>query len=166
MKCQFIKIVIMFICLSFTDCFAQELIGDFYDWKLYKGKRLDEEICYLSAIPMKTEGSYDKRGQPYFLVNEIKDDANEISVSSGFLYKKNSNVEISFGSKKYYLFPHEATAFANKKSDDIDILKEMQKNANLVVSGVTREGSLAIDSYSLIGFVKAYKKMQEVCRKQ
>jgi hypothetical protein len=166
MKFQFFKFLLIFILAPCCNCFAQELIGDFYDWKLYKGKRLNDEICYLTATPMKKEGSYDKRGQPYFLVSEIKNDANEISISSGFLYKKNSNVEISFGSKKYYLFPHEATAFANKKSDDIDILKEMQKNADLVVSGVTREGKLAIDSYSLIGFSKAYKKMQEVCAAQ
>lgn len=115
---------------------------------------------------MKSGGNYDKRGEPFFLVSLVKDDADEISISSGFIYKSNSNVEVSFGSKKFYLFPFEAMAWTNKKSDDLDILKEMQKTSDIIVSGVTRDGKMAIDTYSLIGFVKAYHKMQEVCRAQ
>jgi hypothetical protein len=166
MKYKAFKYLPIFFLLFCQELYAQELIERFYDWSLFRGKRINDEICYLAATPMKTDGNYDKRGEPFFLVSLVKDDADEISVSSGFIYKSSSNVEVSFGSKKFYLFPYDATAWSNKKSDDIDILKEMQKSSDLVVSGVTRDGKMAIDSYSLIGFVKAYRKMQEVCRVQ
>lgn len=166
MKYSAFKYLLIFFLLSCQELYAQELIERFYDWSLFRGKRINDEICYLAATPMKTDGNYDKRGEPFFLVSLVKDDADEISVSSGFIYKSSSNVEVSFGSKKFYLFPYDATAWSNKKDDDIDILKEMQKSSDLVVSGVTRDGKMAIDSYSLIGFVKAYRKMQEVCRVQ
>jgi hypothetical protein len=61
------------------------------------------------------------------------------------------------------LFPYKAMAWANSKSDDIDIIKEMQKNSDLVMSGAARDGKIAIDSYSLIGFSHAYKEMNRVC---
>ena len=54
-------------------------------------------------------------------------------------------------------------AWANNKSDDIDIIKEMQKNSDLVANGVNREGKIAIDSYSLIGFSHAYREMKKFC---
>ena len=166
MKYSSFKYLLIFFLLSCQELRAQELIERFYDWSLFRTTKVNDEICYLAATPMKTDGNYDKRGEPFFLVSSVKDDADEISVSSGFIYKFNSNVEVSFGSKKFYLFPYDATAWSNKKGDDIDILKEMQKASDLIVSGVTRDGKMAIDSYSLIGFVKAYRKMQEVCRVQ
>ena len=166
MKSAFFKYLTIFFLLPCFEARAQELIERFYDWSLFRGKRVNDEICYIAATPMRSGGGYDKRGEPFFLVSAVKDDADEISVSSGFIYKSSSNVEVSFGSKKFYLFPYEAMAWAAKKDDDIDILKEMQKTSDLVVSGVTRDGKMAIDTYSLIGFVKAYRKMQEVCRAQ
>jgi hypothetical protein len=54
-------------------------------------------------------------------------------------------------------------AWANDKNDDIDVIKEMQKVEEFVVSGVTREGKNSSDTYSLIGFPQAYAKMKEVC---
>jgi len=97
-------------------------------------------------------------------VTNIEDDADEISVSSGFFYGKKSDVEVSFLSKKFYLFPHKAMAWANDKNDDIDIIKEMQKNEDMVLTGVALDGKIATDTYSLIGFPESYKKLQEVCK--
>jgi hypothetical protein len=146
--------------------FAQELIEKFHDWSIFKAQRGDGVVCYIAAIPMKRDGTYNKRGEPFFLVTDIENDADEISLSSGFIYSKNSNVEISFGSKKFYLFPYKTMAWANNRSDDIDIIKEMQKNPDLIVSGVARDGKIAVDSYSLLGFVSAYQKMKQVCEER
>ena len=74
----------------------------------------------------KSEGNFDKRGEPFFLVTNIENDADEISTSSGFIYNKNSNVELTFGIKKYYLFPYKTVSWANDKNDDADI----QNNVN------------------------------------
>ena len=142
---------------------AQELIERFHDWSLFKAKRGDKSICYIASTPIKRGGTYNKRGEPFFLVTDVENDADEISVSSGFIYEKASNVEVSFGSKKFYLFPYKSTAWANNKSDDIDIIKEMQKNSELVISGVDRRSKVAIDSYSLIGFSRSYKEMKRIC---
>jgi hypothetical protein len=157
------KFFILFFLLV-SEVFAQELQGKFHDWNVFKTERGDKIVCYSASIPVKREGSYDKRGEPFFLVTNVENDADEISLSSGFIYNKNSNVEISFGSKKFYLFPYKTMAWANDKNDDIDIIKEMQKHEDMVVSGVARDGKIAIDTYSLVGFVQSYKKLQQVCK--
>jgi hypothetical protein len=169
---KFLKIdrliaTILVVFFLFTKAsVAQELIEKFHDWSLFKTKRGDKFICYIAATPIKREGNYNKSGEPFFLITDIENDADEITVSSGFIYGKNSNVEISFGSKKFYLFPYKVNAWANNKSDDIDIIKEMQKSSDFIVSGVARDSRIAIDSYSLIGFPTAYQEMKRVCEER
>ena len=147
------------------DLSAQELQTNYYDWNVFKFDRGDKIICYLASTPIKQDGNYEKRGEPFFLVTNIENDADEISASAGFVFDKKSDVEISFGSKKFYLFPYKAKAWANNKNEDIDIIKEMQKSADMVLSSVTNNGKIAVDTYSLIGFPEAYKQLKQVCKK-
>jgi hypothetical protein len=158
----FIQLLILtFFChLSF----AQEFQGEFQDWSIFKVERGGKNICYVASLPIKFDGNYGKRGEPFFLVTNIENDADEISVASGFIFKKSSNVEVSFSKRKFYLFPHEATAWANNKNEDIDIIKEMQKHEDVVVTAVGRDGKVATDTYSLVGFIPAYKKMKQICQ--
>ncbi len=161
-----LKVVVatVFAVLFFEqELSAQELKAKFQDWSVFMAERTGQAVCYMASTPIKREGNYDKRGEPYFLVTNIPNDANEVSVSSGFLYKKKSDVEVSFGSKKYYLFPYLSVAWANDKNDDIDIIKEMQRAEEFVITGVTADGKVANDTYSLIGFAQGYAKMQEIC---
>lgn len=159
-----LSITVFALCMILSqNVFAQELIEKFHDWNVFKSQRGDKAVCYIASTPIKREGNYNKRGEPFFLVTDIENDADEITTSAGFIYSKNSNVEVSFGSKKFYLFPYKNMSWANDKSDDIDIIKEMQKTADMIISGVTRDGKVAVDTYSLIGFAKAYEKLKQEC---
>jgi invasion protein IalB len=160
---KFKKHLILVAIFYASAASAQELQGKFQDWNVFKTERGDRVVCYLASTPIKRDGNYDKRGESFFLVTNIENDADEISTSSGFIYNKNSNVEVSFGSRKFYLFPHKAIAWANDKNDDIDVIKEMQKHDDMTISGVAFDGKISTDTYSLVGFVQAYKKMKEVC---
>ena len=161
---KFLLILVSLISLAFSQAYSQELQARFQDWSVFKTERGDKVVCYIASTPIKSEGNFDKRGEPFFLVTNIDNDADEISTSSGFIYNKTSNVELAFGIKKYYLFPYKTVAWANDKNDDADIIKEMQGNAEMIVTGIARDGKIAVDTYSLIGFVHSYKKLKEICQ--
>jgi hypothetical protein len=164
---KFLKLVLILIIgtfSTFSNGYSQELQARFQDWSVFKTERGDKVVCYIASTPIKSEGNFDKRGEPFFLVTNIENDSDEISASSGFIYNKNSNVELAFGIKKYYLFPYKTVSWANDKNDDADIIKEMQNNAEMIVNGVARDGKIAVDTYSLIGFVNSYKKLKELCQ--
>ncbi len=161
---KFLLITIIFYFFGFKSIFAQELQAKFQDWSVFKTERGDRVICYVASTPIKSLGNFEKRGEPFFLVTSLENDADEISTSSGFIFSKNSNVELNFGTKKYYLFPFKTIAWANDKNDDADIIKDMQSNAEMVVNGIARDGKISTDTYSLIGFAHAYKKIKEICR--
>lgn len=161
---KFWVLILSFIIIKYKASYSQELQARFQDWSVFKTERGDKTICYVASTPIKSEGNFDKRGEPFFLVTNVENDSDEISTSSGFIYNKTSNVELNFGTKKYYLFPYKTVAWANDKNDDADIIKEMQNSAEMVVSGVARDGKIAIDTYSLIGFIHSYKKVKEACQ--
>ncbi|MBL6665176.1 MAG: hypothetical protein ISQ34_04960 [Rickettsiales bacterium] len=142
---------------------AQELLGRFHDWSVYRADRGDKKVCYTISTPIDRKDNVFKRGESYFMVSEIKNDADEVSVSSGFMYDDSMDVEISFRSKKFYLFPHKNLAWANDKNEDIDIIKEMQKFDDFIVRGDTKKGKYGIDTYSLIGFKESYYLLKEKC---
>ena len=131
---------------------------------MFKSNRGDQLVCYLAATPIKSDSSFSNRGEPFFLVTNIENDADEISTTSGFIFKDNTNVELSFGSKKFYLFPYKILAWADDKKSDIQIIKEMQKNADMVVTSIAKNGKMSVDTYSLIGFSQSYKKLKKICR--
>lgn len=119
----------------------------------------------MVSMPVKKDGNYNQRGIPYFIITNSDDNIDEINISSGYDYKIGSEVELSFGLKKFNIFTYNNHAWANTKIDDIEIIKEMRKNLDVVVLGVNQANLYSEDTYSLIGFNKAYGKMKEVCEK-
>jgi hypothetical protein len=161
-KSIFAKFLTIFFLTQTASAF--EVQEKFWDWTLFKSNRGDQVICYLAATPFKSSNSFQNRGEPFFLVTNIENDADEISVASGFIFKDNTNVELSFGSKKFYLFPYKILAWADDKKSDIEIIKELQKNADMVVTSVAKNGKMSIDTYSLIGFSQSYKRLKKICK--
>ncbi len=143
---------------------ADGLLATFQDWGVYRVNRGDRYMCYVLSTPIEKKGSQTNRGEPYFLVTNLVNDADEITTSSGFIYKRTSNVELSFGESKFYLFPYISIAWAHDKNDDIDIIKSMQKQDSFIVTAATLDGKIVNDVYSLIGFKKAYIKLKEICK--
>jgi len=108
-------------------------VENFKDWNLYKTKVGNADVCYVLSTPIENTESIIDRGESYYVVTRIADDADEITASSGFMYRKNSDAEISFGSRKFYLFTFRAIAWAYNKNDDIEIIKEMQKSDDFII---------------------------------
>ena len=169
---KFIKFFSIIFYLLSSDIFAEEIAeisdkefqAEFQDWSVFKGRRADKNICYMISIPIKSTGNFYKRGEPFFLVTNIENDVDEISLSAGFFYNKKADMEVSFGSKKFYLFPHKNFAWARDKNDDIEIIKAMQKHEELTTTGIATDNKIAHDLYSLIGFNQAYEKMKKICK--
>jgi hypothetical protein len=160
-----IKIFFIILLLFPQNLFAQNFIK-YADWGVFSTQYGKKKICYAISLPIKRKGDYQKRGEPYFIITDSGNNIDEITVSSGYEYKNNSEVNLSFGLKKFSIFTHKNLAWANSKSDDIDIVKEMRRNLDVIVIGTSKNDSFSHDTYSLIGFTKAYAIMKEMCSNQ
>ncbi|MFT6077568.1 MAG: hypothetical protein ACJA02_000630 [Myxococcota bacterium] len=157
-------IITSFFLIQSNALLAQELKGKFVDWSIFVDNFGGKKICYMSSIPIKKDGDYYRRGEPYFLVTNSNNNIDEITISSGYVYKEASEVELSFGLKKFSSFTYKNLSWANSKTDDIDIIKEMRINLDVVVRGVNQKNEYSSDTYSLIGFKQAFRKMKELCQ--
>lgn len=161
-----LKRLILTISLLFysPNLFAQEFQGKFADWSVFKTDFGTKKICYMVSLPIEKSGNYFRRGEPYFLLINSTENIDEISISSGYFYKEASEVELSFGLKKFNIMTFKNLAWANNKKDDIEIIKEMRRNLDVVVLGSNSKNQYSSDTYSLIGFNHAFGKMKEACK--
>lgn len=155
---SFMSLVIAFVALPAS---AQNLVSSHGDWNVFQ----DSGVCYMASTPIKEDGNWNKRGQPYVLLNFKPGQIDEINVSSGYPYKKDVDVELKIDSnRKYRLFTQGEHAWAKDSSADRSILKAMQAGSKLVIKGISRKGTYSIDTYSLKGVTAAYKKLQRICK--
>lgn len=155
----------LFCMLCISDAFAGKPEAVFKDWSVFKIVQNNEHICYIASTPIKKEGNYRKRGEPFVTIIRIKGNTyDEVNVSSGYPYSQQTKPQINIGKKKFDLFSYEERAWGNTKADDVMIINTMKKGIKLKVKGYSKVGTHSLDTYSLLGFSDAYNKMIQLCK--
>lgn len=142
---------------------AQQLIASHGDWRVFTIEQNGDTICYIASLPVKKEGNYSKRDEPYLLVTHKRGPQDEVSVSSGYPYKKRKDVKLSFGQKSFELFVKDELAWAYDEAADRAIVKEMIRGSTVAVHGTSWKGTTSKDTYSLKGFTDAHRDMKRLC---
>lgn len=148
-----------------ANSFASTPISIYKNWTLFKTVEKGKEICYIASLPIEKEGDYKKRGESYAMVMREKGaQCDEVSISSGFIYDPDRDVEISILKRKFPLFSNDEKAWTYDMNDDIEIVKQMKLGAKMYVLSYSKSGNRANDTYSLIGFNDAYNAMISLCK--
>lgn len=144
---------------------AIKRIGDFGDWSAFQFTEDGNAACYMASQPKKAEGDYSKRGEVYAIVTHRPAEGrrDEVSIVAGYVYEKDSWVEVTIDNTLFKLFTHEDGAWAPDKESDKKIVSAMIKGRSMVVKGVSSRGTLTTDTYSLTGFTKAHDAINKAC---
>ncbi len=167
LKLFFLLIFILSIILTSGYSFSKEL-AKYNDWSAYaegEGKNL---ACMAISKPKKAEGNYKKRGDVFATVTHFpgQDKWNEFSIVAGYNYKADSNPNATIGDVKFQLFTSGSRAWSFSPSDDEKIIKSLKSSMKMRIVGTSARGTITTDTYSLMGFSKAYQKINEVCKKK
>ena len=145
---------------------AQEL-QVFDKWVVYSKKSDAGRICFMSSVPIKLEGDYDRanRGETrvYVTHGPGKSERNVVSVQAGYRYAKQSEVEFSIDGKKTMLFTLDNFAWAQGADQDQKLIQAMKRGNSLVVVGTSSRKNKTTDTYSLSGFTKAKSFLDKTC---
>tara|TARA_B100001287_G_C22463881_1_gene426361 strand:- start:173 stop:667 length:495 start_codon:yes stop_codon:yes gene_type:complete len=159
----FFLIVSIFISRAPFAAPKELYVGETWSaWVIKSKKRL---MCYVHAEPKKKTGKYRHRGDTYLQVTnrpyeKVRD---EVSVTAGYVYKRNSSVVAEVDGQKRRLFTSGGAAWSQNKRDDQILVKKMLRGRELVIKGVSSRGTLTTDYYSLIGFTLAYRAAEKAC---
>ena len=91
---------------------------------------------------------------------------NEFSIVAGYNYQPNSNPDVTIGDIKFQLFTSGSRAWSFSPSEDEKIVKYLKNSMKMKVVGTSSRGTITNDTYSLVGFSKAYQKINEACKKK
>ena len=161
------KFLIFFIFLFFFNLESKEL-AKFNDWSAFaegEGKNL---ACMAVSKPKKAEGNYSRRGDVFAIVTHLpgQNKWNEFSIVAGYNYQPNSNPDVTIGDMKFQLFTSGSRAWSFSPSEDEKIVKFLKNSMKMKVVGTSSRGTITNDTYSLVGFSKAYQKINEACKKK
>tara|TARA_Y100000310_G_scaffold130585_1_gene129744 strand:- start:105 stop:689 length:585 start_codon:yes stop_codon:yes gene_type:complete len=150
-------------------------IGSYTDWNAFTYDEKGGTVCYMVSAPQKAEGKYSKRGDIHVLVTHRKAEKSTgvVSIIAGYVYKKDSLVEVKVGGKTLHLYSRDDKAWAlDDKSNipdlayvahDRDVVRAMKRGLKMVVKGTSSRGTITTDTYSLTGFSAAYDAIGKAC---
>ena len=100
---------------------APKLLGTYKDWSALMLVQGGEKQCYMVSRPTKKSPKGVRRGEVYLMVTHwpARKITNEVSVVTGYPYKKGSEVTAAVRkSKTFKLFTSEDRAWANDAGED------------------------------------------------
>ncbi len=142
-----------------------ERIMDSRDWSAFQYKENGESVCYIASAPKKAEGNYSNRGDVFAIVTHrpVSNRLDEVSINAGYTYEKESSVQIKIGSRNWNLFTEGGNAWAPTSEEDRELIRAMKAGSSMVVKGTSSRGTVTTDTYSLLGFSKAYTAIGKAC---
>jgi len=141
-------------------------LGSYTDWNVWEVNEDGQKICFIVSEPKKQAGNYTRRGKPAVLVarRPVPTVTDEVSVQPGYNYLQGSNVRESVGDKVFTLFtrggPH---AWTKNDDEDRALIDAMRQGDAMIIEGESSKNTISTDTYSLLGFTKAYSAMVTAC---
>ena len=133
------------------------------DWEAYSSGSGSAKICYVAGLAKSSNGEVPGRKGAYVMVTHGPGKSVGVpSITLGFAVKEGSEAEAVLGSTALNFYTKDDTAWARAK-DEAAFLNAMQKEKSLVVKAIPAKGKPTADTYSLAGFVEAYKEIGKAC---
>ncbi len=163
-----LKSLFFLMTLFYFSLVSSKELEKFNDWSAYaegEGKNL---ACMAVSKPKKAEGKYKRRGEIFAVITHLpgQNKWNEFSIIAGYNFKADSNPEVTIGDAKFQLFTSGSRAWSFSPPDDEKIVKFLKSSMKMKVVGTSTRGTITTDTYSLLGFSKAYQKINEACQKK
>jgi len=151
---------------------AQNRVDAKRDWSVFVAGEGANRICWIVTRPTKSvalRGGQQvsvNRGEIFLMVAVRPADnvANEISFTSGYPFKKGSEVEAKVGSAAFTLFTDGENAWLSGPDQDAKLVASFRKGLNATVKGVSSRGTTTVDTFSLLGFTAALESAQTRCK--
>jgi hypothetical protein len=118
-------------------------------------------------MPIKKEpGNLNRAESRMFVTFRTKANIrDEISVTSGYPYKKDEKVNVTVNDNNFVFESSENFAWLTSKDQEIKIINLMKKKNDAKVIGISARGNKTTDTYSLLGFTDAYNSAKNKCKK-
>ena len=159
-------LLILFTFLFSSNAFSDQpkSIGKYKSWEAFTYNGSNGKICFEQTIPLDRAPKNLKRDPSRLFVTFRKNEKikNELSVTSGHMYKK-SSVMAKSGKNEFLFFSQGNFAWLIDGEEEFNLIKTMKRASKLSVTARTSTGTETKDMYSMMGFTKAYNTAKKSC---
>ena len=159
-------LLILFTFLFSSNAFSDQpkSIGKYKSWEAFTYNGSNGKICFAQTIPTDRAPKNLKRDPSRLFVTFRKNEKikNELSVTSGHMYKK-SSVMAKSGKNEFLFFSQGNFAWLIDGEEEFNLIKTMKRASKLSVTARTSTGTETKDMYSMMGFTKAYNTARKSC---
>ena len=159
-------LLILFTFLFSSNAFSDQpkSIGKYKSWEAFTYNGSNGKICFAQTIPLDRAPKNLKRDPSRLFVTFRKNGKikNELSVTSGHMYKK-SSVMAKSGKNEFLFFSQGNFAWLIDGEEEFNLIKTMKRASKLSVTARTSTGTETKDMYSMMGFTKAYNTARKSC---
>ena len=140
-------------------------LGGAQGWDAYTDTEKGQKFCYLVGKPNKSEPASAKRDPIYASIahRPAEKATNVVSFNAGYLFKENSDAELSVDGKKFSLFTNKDAAWTRDAATDKAVTEAMAKGKQAVIKGMSARGTETSDTYNLAGFSQALGLIDKAC---
>ncbi len=144
-----------------------KLLSEHTDWAVYAFQDASlGRVCFAVTQPTSWEPKNLRRDPIFFLVTNWRKTKvlQEVSVITGYPYKKGSTTKVRIGSDTFSLFTSDDGAWVEQAPDEKRLIAAMRRGANMSVSGTSWRGNVTTDQYSLKGVSAALDAARSACK--
>jgi hypothetical protein len=158
------------VCVSPALAENPTSLGTFKDWTALTVGSGASKSCYVISRPQTTLPAKAKRDPIGFLITDwpTRKAKAEPEVVPGYQYKDGSTVTAEVGSDKFEFFTKnddgQGGAWIKSPADEARLVTAMRGNAQMIVKGFSKRGTLTTDTYSLAGVSDALDKIHAECK--
>jgi len=158
------------LTLAATSVGAQESpnhIGTFRDWEAYETNSPEGKLCYAASQP--TDSTYSQpissRGPVFFMVTAIpsKNVPGETSTIIGYPFKESSSVTVDVDGQVFSMYTESDAAWVEAPANDPVLIDAMRRGRSMSVKGMSKRGTVSVDTYSLSGITAALQAVTRAC---
>ncbi len=169
LPCALLSLAALLMLSSVAPAQTPYSLGSYTDWNVWEVTEDGQKICFIVSEPKKQTGNYTRRGKPVVLVarRPVPAVTDEVSIQPGYEYLQGSSVKVAVqvasSEKVFALFTRGPHAWTKNDDEDRALIAAMRQGGSMIVEGESSRQTTSEDTYSLLGFTKAYDAMVEAC---
>jgi hypothetical protein len=144
-------------------------LGTFQSWTAFVNGTGDNKSCYVIARPVSSEPAKAHRDPIAFLITDwpARKAKAEPEAVPGYQFKDGSVASAQVGSDKFDFFTKndggQGGAWVKRTVDEARLVAAMRANGQMVITGISKRGTMTHDTYSLGGISDALDKIHAAC---
>lgn len=139
---------------------APKQLGKFDDWIAATHQENGQKVCYAFTRPQNSSPTVPGRGEVVFSVTERQSGRDAVALSAGFAYAPGVEVMVQIDQTGHPFYTSQRSAFSRHGGAAVSAMKA---GRTVIARSPGPTKNQVVDTFSLIGFTKAYESITKEC---